>query len=134
MKRLWLFATAASLLFLLPSCSTEPPGSIVERVDLTRGICAVLGDQNGAAALQLARETDLLIYVQLETDDEVEAARRAADADGFYGNRIWVEKGAFTKVHLANNLADVLVALGAAANEISDAEALRVLCPQGRAR
>lgn len=131
MKRTGLSAIVVILLFIFSSCSIGPTGSIVERVNLERGICAVLGDQTGEAAVQLARETELLIYVQLETDEEVEAARMAADAAGFYGNRIWVDRGAYTEVHLASNLADVLVALGEAADEISEAEALRVVRPRG---
>jgi outer membrane protein assembly factor BamB len=133
MKRRGLPAIVTLFLFLFLSCSREPESSIVERVGLNRGICAVLGDQSAEAALQLARGTDLLVYVQLERAEEVEAARRAVDAEGFYGNRIWVDKGDFTKVHLGDNLADVLVALGEAAKEISEAEALRVVCPRGKA-
>ncbi|MCL5743478.1 MAG: PQQ-binding-like beta-propeller repeat protein [Acidobacteria bacterium] len=90
-----------------------------------------MGDRNCETAVQLARQTELLIYVQLETAEQVDAARRAADREGFYGNRIWVDKGPLSKVQLADDLADVLVADGAA--EVPRAEALRVLCPGGKA-
>jgi len=126
-------AIAALLLSLSFSCSRRPSGSIVEQVQLQRGLCVLLGDQNGEAALDLARQTDLLIYVQLASAGEVEAVQRAADAEGFYGNRIWVEEGAFTRIHLGDNLADVLVALGEAADTVPRAEALRVVRPRGRA-
>jgi outer membrane protein assembly factor BamB len=101
-------------------------------IGVSRGICVVLAERRCELALKLAKETDLLIYVQLERDEDVEAARRIVDAAGFYGNRIFVEKGAFTKIHLADNLADALVWLGEAGG-ISEAEALRVLRPGGKA-
>ncbi|MHC4285956.1 MAG: hypothetical protein ACYSWZ_23730 [Planctomycetota bacterium] len=99
---------------------------------MTRGICVVLGDTKCELALKLASQSDLLIYVQLPREKDVEAARKTVDAAGFYGTRIFVEKGDLTRLHLADNIADALVAIGDAAG-ISRAEALRVVRPQGKA-
>ena len=72
---------------------TEPT---LDRIGVTRGICVVLGDTKCELALKLARQSELLIYVQLPQAEDVEAARKAADAAGFYGTRIFVERGDLT--------------------------------------
>jgi len=132
MKRWGLSAIVAILLLAFFSCSKKGDSPIVQQIDLTRGVCVVLGDDRAEVALQLARKTDLLIYLQLAREDDVNAARRAIDAEGFYGNRIWVEEGDFTTVHMGNNLADVLIAMGEAASKLPEAEAVRVLGPRGK--
>jgi len=58
--------------------------------------------------------------------------RRRIAAAGLYGTRIWVEKGELGRLHLADNVADALIASGRA-GDIPEAEALRVLRPQGKA-
>lgn len=105
---------------------------ILDKIGFSRGICVVLADKNCDLALQLALKSELLIYVQLTEDEDVEAARRAVDTAGFYGTRIYVEKGTLTKIHLADNIADVLVALNEAQG-VPETEVLRVLHPQGKA-
>ena len=95
-------------------------------VGLKNGICVLPGDSKCEAALELAGETDLLLYVQLERARDVEAARRAADEAGFYGSRIFVGQGSLNALHLADNVADV-VFVGENGRRIRRAEALRVL-------
>jgi len=106
--------------------------SILDKIGVSRGICVVLGDTKCELALKLARQSELLIYVQLPGSEDVEKARRAADAAGLYGTRIFVDKGALSKVHLADNLSCALIAVGEA-TDISEAEVLRVLRPQAKA-
>ncbi len=106
--------------------------SILEKIGITKGICVVLGDTKCETALELARRSDLLIYVQLPQAEEVQTARKLADKAGFYGTRIFIEKGQMTELHLADNLADAVVALDGAA-DVPEGEALRVLRPQGKA-
>ena len=114
--------------------------TILEKIGVTRGICVVLGDANCKLALELARDSDLLIYVQLPPSENIEKACQAVDDAGFYGTRIFIEKGALSKLHLADNLADAMIAPAvllrkneAAGVGISEAEALRVLRPGGKA-
>ena len=107
--------------------------SILDRIGVTSGICVVLGDQKCRLALRLARQSELLVYVQLAQAEDVEAASKIVDEAGFYGTRIFIGKGALTKLHLADNVADALVAARDAAGEITEAEALRVLRPQAKA-
>ncbi|MBN2271758.1 MAG: PQQ-binding-like beta-propeller repeat protein [Sedimentisphaerales bacterium] len=126
-----IFLSVAAAILLVGALVCEGAG-IVEKVGLARGICVLPGDGECRLALELARETDLLLYVQLEKAEDVEVARRAADDAGLYGSRIFVEQGPLAELHLADNIADVLVP-GAEGVRITRAEALRVLRPQGRA-
>ncbi len=122
----------ACTIFSQPFVCVAQTDSFLEKIGVTRGICIVLGDPECELALKLARQSDLLIYFQLQRNKDVEAARKAVDAAGFYGTRIFVEKGDLTRLHLADNIADAVVATGDA-DKISEAEALRVLRPEGKA-
>lgn len=105
---------------------------ILDETGLNRGIMVLLEDVGCKKAIRLANETELLIYVQFRDDSDVETARRAADTAGLYGKRIFVERGNFDRIHLADNVADALVAFGKAAT-VSETEALRVIRPGGKA-
>ena len=104
--------------------------TLVRQIGCARGLCALVGDKGCKLALDLARAGELTLYVQLATDEDVEAACRAADAAGLYGTRIFVAKGRPETIHLADNVADAVVAVGAAPPK---GEALRVLRPDGKA-
>ena len=105
---------------------------VLDKLGVKRGICVVLDDPQCKTALGLAKNSELIVYVQVRKADDLQSARRAADAAGMYGTRIFVDKGKSTKIHLADNLADALVATGDPAN-IQKAEVLRVLRPGGKA-
>ncbi|MHC4508095.1 MAG: outer membrane protein assembly factor BamB family protein, partial [Planctomycetota bacterium] len=105
---------------------------VLERIDISRGICVILGDDTGSLTSRLAGDTQLHLYVQLGSAERVAKMRRQMDAAGLLGRRVWVEQGEVSRVHLANNLADVLVAVNDA-TAISRDEALRVVRPQGKA-
>jgi len=106
--------------------------SIFEKISVTHGICVVLGDSSGELAVEMARDSKLLIYVQLPQAKDVEKARKVANDAGFYGTRIFVDQGSLKKLHLADNVADAVVVVGGAKN-VPRAEVLRVLRPQGKA-
>jgi outer membrane protein assembly factor BamB len=119
--------TAKPLVFA--SDQTDP---IFESIGVRRGICALLGDPTCELALELVRESELLIYIQLPQAKDVEKARKAAHDAGFYGTRIFVDKGPLKRLHLADNTADAVVAVGRT-RRVPRAEVLRVLRPQGKA-
>ncbi len=106
--------------------------AILGRIETDRGICVVLADAKCGLAIELAKKSQLLIYVQLAPDQDLETARKAADAAGLYGTRIYVEKGPLSKIHLGDNLADVVIVADKKAT-VSEAEVLRVLNPLGKA-
>ena len=99
---------------------------------IDRGLCVLLGDSAAERAIELARHSELLIYIQSPHAEEVDRLRRAVAAAGFYGTRIFVEQGDLRRLHLADNLADTLIVTGPAA-DIPESEVLRVLRPQGKA-
>ncbi len=114
----------------------EPAGqpstpALLGQIGVTKGICALPGDRACELALSLARATDLMFYVQLPGAAEVESARRRAYDSGLYGTRIFVEQGPVDHLLLAGNVADAVIATGAA-ESMPVAEALRVVRPQGR--
>ena len=67
--------------------------SIVRQLDSPRGICAVVGDREARQAIELARASELTVYVQLDDAGDVVAARRAAEAAGLLNRRVYVEQG-----------------------------------------
>jgi len=117
----------------LTAGSVERSGTrtLLKQIGVTKGICALPGDRGCSLALGLARDSELTLYVQLADPTEVEAARRRAFDAGLYGTRIFVEQGPLQRLHLADNVADALIASGAA-EKMPVGEALRVVRPQGR--
>lgn len=95
----------------------------------TKGIAVVLGDPQ--AALELAKTSELLVYAQSPESKQVEELRRAGDAAGVLGTRLFVQQGPWPHLHLADNLADAVVVRGNAVTTSND-ELLRVLRPEGK--
>ena len=124
---------------------SDDPAAAAERVlDLAgvdRGICAVVAGENAGSAVQefatglsleLARRSEFLVYLQVKGEAALARFCRIVDSAGLYGTRVFVEKGDLSRIHLADNLTDFLVVAGQA-EELPDAEALRVLRPGGMA-
>lgn len=110
--------------------------SALERIGMRRGICAVLGlpeRAEPAFVADLARGSELLVYFQSSDAAEVDAVRKAAEAAGLLGSRVFADRGDAGRVHLADNLADAVLASSSAAKPIGPDEILRVLRPQGKA-
>jgi len=114
------------------SIAQEKAERLLERLRVQRGICVVLGDPSCELAIKMARASDLLVYVQLPDSQDVDRARRAAEAAGLDATRVQIDQGDLNHLHLAADVADALIAVGGA-SEMSEAEALRVLRPRGRA-
>ncbi|MCZ6793017.1 MAG: PQQ-binding-like beta-propeller repeat protein [Planctomycetota bacterium] len=105
---------------------------VLERLALRRGIVVVLGDSRCELALDIARRSELLVYSQLPDARAVESVRREALAAGLDATRFQVDVGRPDRVHLADDVAGALVAVGEA-ETLDETEALRVLSPRGRA-
>ena len=114
------------------AAAAEQADALLGKIGVARGICAVLGDRDCAVARDLVRTSELIVFVQLDTDEDLHTAASAADASGVYGTRIYVAKGTSGRIGLADNIADAVVVLGRAQNT-PKAEVLRVLRPEGRA-
>ncbi|MGQ9574580.1 MAG: outer membrane protein assembly factor BamB family protein [Thermoguttaceae bacterium] len=113
------------------AAEARQPDSLLERIGLQRGVSALVGDKECRVARTLARQSELLLYVQLETEQQVAAARRAAEAAGLLGTRIFVEKGPPARIGLADNLADAVV-IADESVQVASQEALRVTRPGGK--
>ena len=126
------------LAFLVGAVKAQSPtgqentGFLLDKLGSKRGICVVLGDPSCELAMRMARESELLVYVQLAGSKDVSLARRRVEAIGLDATRLQIDQGDLSRLHLADNVADSLVAV-TDTGEISEAEALRVLRPQGRA-
>ena len=118
-------------LFLANSCSTVNDSSLTDEIGIDRGIMVLLGDISGEQAIRFADESDFLIYVQMETENQVPSVRRLVNEAGYYGKRIWVEKGTPGHISLGSNLADVILTAEDQEVRVSDTEIERVLCPGG---
>ena len=106
--------------------------ALLDRLGVTRGICVLLEDKECRLALEIVRGSDLTVFVQLARSEDAESARRAAEAAGVLGTRVYVDEGKPTRIHLADNAADAVVALGDSPGAAKE-EVLRVLRPEGKA-
>jgi outer membrane protein assembly factor BamB len=122
----------SALIFVNCQGTMDSPKEIIKKIGSSRGICVLLEDIDCKLAIKLAKESEFLIYVQLTNAGDLETARIAADEAGFYGNRIFIEDGEFSRIHLAGNLADFLIAADKNIN-IKKSEVLRILRPEGKA-
>jgi len=108
----------------------------LSRVGVSKGICVVLGlpkaDQAGFVA-DLAKGSQLLMYFQSPSEQEVAAVRKRAEEAGLLGKRIFVDRGGWGTIHLADNLAGAVLVSPAAEKSVAREELLRVLHPQGKA-
>jgi outer membrane protein assembly factor BamB len=104
--------------------------AVLKQIEAPRGLCVVLGDSQ--LALDVARKSELLVYVQSPDSKEVDSLRREAEAAGLLGTRLFVQQGSLSHIHLADNLADVIVLEGNTVKTVKQAEALRLLHPGGK--
>lgn len=131
MARRWtirLLSVAALALFASGAAGGVSPEDVVRAVGADQGICIVLGADAADLALDLADETELLIYMQVRGSDTPKLRQRIERA-GLYGSRILVGTGA-RRLCLADSIADVVVSEYVA---FPAEEILRVLRPGGKA-
>ena len=129
----WLLPTA-----LLAQDAKEAAGTpkgLLKTLAGGKGLCVLLGQPEAGAAVALAQASGWLIYVQTPKAEDLEAARAAADAAGLLGRRIFVDRGGWARISLADNLADAVWAGADAqgAGGVAREELLRVLRPGGKA-
>ena len=89
------WALLIALLMAVPAFSAGEPRHdqrALQQIETKKGICAVLGDPRCELAVGLAKASELLLYVQVQNEEERQSACRAADAAGLYGTRIYVSR------------------------------------------
>jgi outer membrane protein assembly factor BamB len=92
----------------------------------------VSGDESSELALAIAQASDLQVYVQLPSAEQVHQARQRLAAAGLDSTRVQVEQGEVGHLHLADSIADGFIVQGKLGT-LNEQEILRVLRPGGRA-
>lgn len=134
----------------LPACSVRPWAAVLiltgllvaaaggaENVarEAPAGIYVVLGqlpDQAGqtqASGVLTHAGNGRIVYFQSPSAQEVAAVRKAAGEARLLGRCVFAEQGEYARLHLADNLADVVIIAPQA--QVVEAEVLRVLHPGG---
>lgn len=127
MRRI-LWAIALGMATVATSGAAElDAAKVLREMGARQGLCAIVGG-DGQLALDLAKKSKLTIYLQVSSEKTAQQARDLAQKEGLLGSRVYVEKGSRERVHLADNLADAIVAM----EEVPQSEALRVIHPRGK--
>ena len=129
---LWLTVTATAA----PANVGPEAAAMLEKIEARKGICAVLGlptSGRPSFVVDLARATELTFYFQSPDGGTVARVRGAAESAGLLGRRIFVDRGAWHAIHLADNLAGAVIVAGSVKGAVARDEILRVLHPAGKA-
>ncbi|MDD4787622.1 MAG: hypothetical protein PHO07_10640, partial [Pirellulales bacterium] len=127
----WIVAGAAAA---FASEAAPPAGQVLGRIGVSRGICVVLADRPGEEVLELARRSELVLFVQTTRAAAAKALRASADRAGLLGTRVTVHHGPWSRTPLADRLADAVIVTGSAVAAVrrDDGEVRRVVRPLGR--
>jgi outer membrane protein assembly factor BamB len=129
-----MLGLAAALFPAFLAAAASPEAELLDRLPNAPGIAVLLDPQPAELAITLAGRREWTIYCQLPADAQVASARQRVDRAGLLGTRIYVEKGPWRHIHLADNLADAVIVTrrAAAASGVDRKELLRVVNPLGR--
>ncbi|MCG8651868.1 MAG: PQQ-binding-like beta-propeller repeat protein, partial [Pirellulales bacterium] len=105
----------------------------LKRIDLKRGVVAVLGVPNDDVnyLTDLCQRTQWIVFFQTSDRQRADQVRRAADAAGLLGTKLFVETAAKNSIHLGDNVADRILIGDPSDVSPADAELQRVLRPLG---
>jgi outer membrane protein assembly factor BamB len=109
---------------------------VLAKIAVAKGVCVVLGlPEAGQLSFvtDLASRSEFLVYFQSPDGAEELAVRKAAQAAGLLGKRVFVDRGSWRHIHLADNLAGLVWLSPEAQREAPPDEVLRVLHPEGKA-
>ncbi|MCP4454356.1 MAG: PQQ-like beta-propeller repeat protein [Planctomycetes bacterium] len=132
--------TMACILLLVVSAahgadnSTDTLKNTLDRLDIKRDICVMLGlppKAHRESVADFVLERDLTVFFQSPDTKETAGMRKAAEQRGLLGTRIFVEEGDWQSVHLASNLAGLVLVAPQATDHVSQKELLRVVHPGG---
>jgi len=106
---------------------------IVRETGAGKGFGLILGG-DGRLALELAKRTELLIYLVDPDAARVDAARKALTAAGVYGGKVVVKRAPLAAVPYSDYFANLIVCTGGRGEAAaSPSEVLRMLKPCGGA-
>ena len=124
-------AFGGTTVWVLLSCYTNlvigaDVTELLNQIGVTKGICVIVASEDGQLPIQLAEQSDLLIYLHSDSEEYVTRLQQAAYAAGLLGTRVYVEQGSEDHISLADNMADAVVAID---SSVADSELLRVAQP-----
>lgn len=137
-----LLVVAGASVALGPAASAQTPArsrakALAAELGLEKGLCVILGLGEGGPGMpaSMAKQFGLMVYFQSAKPDEVVSVRRAAEAAGVLGKRLFADQGDLSRIQLADNLADAVVVRPSArrGRGVARDELLRVLRPGGTA-
>ena len=134
-RPVWYSMSFLVALFLSNANSAETTDSILEKVDVNRGIVAMvdLPDAGASQVVDLAQTSELTFYFQSSDASQVDQVRKAASEAGVLGVRIFAEGNSQPTIRLGENVADCVLVASTSAGKIPDSELLRVLRPRATA-
>ncbi|MCI0358876.1 MAG: PQQ-binding-like beta-propeller repeat protein [Planctomycetaceae bacterium] len=131
---------AACVIILFPAlpAGSADAASVAEslaRIDIQRGIVAVVGlpEGNAAALIQPLAKLEITIWFQSGDAAEVAAVRTAAGEAGLLGSRVFAAQQPPAMIRLADNLADGILVAASCADAVDEGELFRALRPQAMA-
>lgn len=113
--------------------SKRAAAAILRQSGVRKGYCLVLGCEDGRLAVELARQSELMVYAVAADEARLNAARRTVDSAGLYGGRVCVDQFPVDHVPYADYFANLIVSETAlAAGQLPPAaETARMLKPCG---
>ncbi|TVP96045.1 MAG: hypothetical protein EA381_17800 [Planctomycetaceae bacterium] len=126
----WCFT---GLLGCLHSAAADFIEDLTSAVGQRCGLVAVVGYPSGDpdSLIRLAESNEWMIYFHSPDADQVAQVRERAAAAGLLGQRIFADHGPLDELPLSPNLADAVWVESTLADEVDEAECLRVLRPKG---
>ena len=138
-----LFAVCLSGLPAIPSAAgvASPEEAaiaahVIELAGINRGVCSVLGGDNGKLALELARPGGFIVNLLDPQNSMVKSVKKLANEQGLYGKSLTADKGSLKKLPYADNTVDLIVTAHVTESKLeklSLPEILRALRPRGKA-
>lgn len=115
-----------ALVLRLTNLYADRVSSLIGKFETNKGICVIVASHDESLPIQLARQSQWIVYVHSNSESYVHRVRQAALEDKLLGTRIYVESDSNGHIALADNLADALIVNDPIVDEV---ELLRVLQP-----
>ena len=109
--------------------------AMLKQIGTERGVTVVIGlpAAGSEALVGLVQSSELTVYFQSSDAAQVASVRAAAESAGLLGRRLFVDAGDPRSIQMVDNLADAILVAPGAADQVTDAELLRVLAPRATA-
>lgn len=124
-----LLASGICAAFLIDGSlgAADTSKSYLGKAGIERGIVCVIGEDETLVE-SLSDRSGVTVFVQARDRESADTIRQAAESQGLLGTRIFVAEGDGGRIHLADNVADWVVAPGD--ERVGESEILRVLRPR----